>query len=121
MNKFTFILITLIAFSCFGYSQSKNFIDQPFIDVTGHANTSVIPNEIFIKIIISERDTKNKVSVEEMESRMVDSLATLGINTEKDLETNDLDYGVMGTFLIPNSAYYFTGCKDGNLYLLNKE
>jgi outer membrane protein assembly factor BamB len=37
------------------------------------------------------------------------------------LEQQDLDYGVMGTFLIPNSNYYFTGCKDGNLYLLNKD
>ena len=36
-----------------------------------------------------------------------------------DLNTNDLDYGVMGTFLIPNSNFYLTGCKDGNLYLLN--
>jgi hypothetical protein len=37
------------------------------------------------------------------------------------LEDNDLDYGGMGSFLIPNSNYYFTGCKDGNLYLLNKD
>ena len=35
------------------------------------------------------------------------------------LNINDLDYGVMGTFLIPNSNFYLTGCKDGNLYLLN--
>jgi len=38
-----------------------------------------------------------------------------------DLNINDLDYGVMGTLLIPNSNYYFTGCKDGNLYLLDKD
>lgn len=37
------------------------------------------------------------------------------------LNENDLDYGVMGTFLIPNSDYYFTGGKDGNLYILNKD
>ena len=37
------------------------------------------------------------------------------------LNNNDLDYGVMGTLLIPNSNYYFTGCKDGNIYLLNKD
>jgi outer membrane protein assembly factor BamB len=37
------------------------------------------------------------------------------------LNVNDLDYGVMGTLLIPNSNFYFTGCKDGNLYLLNKD
>ncbi len=37
------------------------------------------------------------------------------------LEDNDLDYGGMGSFLIPNSNFYITGCKDGNLYLLNKD
>ncbi|MGZ3812823.1 MAG: hypothetical protein ACXVJN_13830 [Mucilaginibacter sp.] len=38
-----------------------------------------------------------------------------------DININDLDYGVMGTMLIPNSNYYLTGCKDGNLYLLDKD
>ncbi|MDP9081004.1 MAG: hypothetical protein M3O71_26605 [Bacteroidota bacterium] len=37
------------------------------------------------------------------------------------LEDNDLDYGSMGAFLIPNSNYYLTGCKDGNMYLVNKD
>ncbi|HEV2354038.1 MAG TPA: hypothetical protein VGR89_07335, partial [Puia sp.] len=36
-------------------------------------------------------------------------------------DTNDLDYGSMGSFLIPHSNYYFTGGKDGNIYLLNKD
>jgi hypothetical protein len=33
----------------------------------------------------------------------------------------DLDYGTMGSLLIPNSNYFFTGSKDGTLYLLNKD
>src|SRR6266852_7021037 len=37
------------------------------------------------------------------------------------LNDNDLDYGTMGGFLIPNSTYFLTGGKDGNLYLLNKD
>jgi outer membrane protein assembly factor BamB len=37
------------------------------------------------------------------------------------LNINDLDYGVMGSMLIPNTNYYFTGTKSGNLYLLNKD
>jgi outer membrane protein assembly factor BamB len=37
------------------------------------------------------------------------------------LNNYDLDYGGMGTLLIPNSGYYLTGGKDGNLYLLNKD
>jgi len=38
-----------------------------------------------------------------------------------DLNNNDLDYGVMGAMLIPNSTFFFTGSKDGNLYLVNKD
>jgi hypothetical protein len=38
-----------------------------------------------------------------------------------DLNALDNDYGSMGTLLIPNSNYYFTGGKDGNIYLLNKD
>lgn len=37
------------------------------------------------------------------------------------LDQYDLDYGSMGALLIPNSSYYLTGAKDGNLYLLNKD
>lgn len=37
------------------------------------------------------------------------------------LNDNDLDYGSVGAVLIPNSVYYLTGGKDGNLYLLNKD
>jgi len=37
------------------------------------------------------------------------------------LNMNDQDYGVMGTLLIPNSIFYFTGCKDGSIYLLDKD
>jgi hypothetical protein len=37
------------------------------------------------------------------------------------LNDNDLDYGGMGAFLIPNTSLYLTGGKDGNLYLLNKD
>ncbi len=37
------------------------------------------------------------------------------------LNDTDTDYGAMGGFLIPNSLYFLTGGKDGNLYLLNKD
>jgi len=37
------------------------------------------------------------------------------------LNDYDLDYGTGAAFLIPNSAYYLTAGKDGNLYLLNKD
>ena len=58
--------------------------------------------------------------------KLVPSGSTLAIssyftpNTYQIMEDNDLDYGCMGSFLIPNSNYYFTSAKDGNIYLLNK-
>lgn len=39
----------------------------------------------------------------------------------QDLENNDLDYGTMGSLLIPGTPYFVTGCKDGNIYLVNKD
>jgi len=33
----------------------------------------------------------------------------------------DLDYGTMGSLLIPGSNFFITGGKDGNIYLLNKD
>lgn len=37
------------------------------------------------------------------------------------LNDSDLDYGGMGSLLIPNSSYFLTGSKEGILYLLNKD
>ncbi len=37
------------------------------------------------------------------------------------LEANDRDFGVAGMLLIPNSNRVLTGCKDGNLYLLDRD
>ena len=37
------------------------------------------------------------------------------------MNITDADYGVMGSMLVPNSNIYFTGAKDGNLYILDKD
>ncbi|CAN5841613.1 hypothetical protein BH11GEM2_BH11GEM2_35270 [soil metagenome] len=37
------------------------------------------------------------------------------------LSYNDLDYGGMGSLLIPNTSYFLTGDKNGKVYLLNKD
>lgn len=37
------------------------------------------------------------------------------------LESTDRDFGVAGMLLIPNTNRVLTGCKDGNLYLLDRD
>ncbi len=100
------ILIVLV-----GHSQTtKNFIDQPYIEVNGNADTSITPDEIYLKIVISESDTKNRVSLEDQEIKMVDALKALGIETEKDLTTSDASsnfkyYFLKGTDVIKTKEY----------------
>ncbi len=78
------ILITLFATS-FSFSQNgvKNFIDQPFIEVIGKIETEIIPNEIYLNIVLNENDKKGKVSVETQENQLVSILKALHIDLEK--------------------------------------
>lgn len=89
MKRLLFISIPLFFFTALA-AQTKNFIDQPYIEVTGFADSLVIPDEIYISINISEKDTKNKVSVDALEKQMTDALKDLGINVEKDLVIKDI-------------------------------
>lgn len=89
MKKLTFLLIMLFSF-ILANSQAKNFIDQPYIEVSGTADTLVTPNEIYIRILLSEKDTRDRVSIEELEQKMVTALKGLGLDSEKDLTTSDM-------------------------------
>lgn len=90
MKKIALALGILFSISTIGICQTKNFIDQPYIKVSGYADTLISLNQIFIKIFISEKDTKDKISLEEMENKMVLALKDLGVNTEVDLSTNGM-------------------------------
>ena len=89
MKKLTFLPFMLVSV-LFSYSQTKNFIDQPYIEVSGTADTLVTPNEIYISIVLSEKDTRDRVPMEEQEQKMVAALKSLGLNTEDDLTTSDM-------------------------------
>jgi uncharacterized protein len=69
MEKSIFLL-SLLIISVFGNSQQPvaNKEDKPVIEVTGSAETEVIPDEIYISIILSERNKNNdkwKIEVQE--------------------------------------------------------
>lgn len=89
--KNTLILIGLLL-SPLLYSQGgeKNFIDQNYIELTGKAEMEVIPDLIYLNIIISEKDTKNKVPVNQLEKKMIKKLQELSIDISSDLSIKDL-------------------------------
>lgn len=82
--------LLLVLLPLLGFSQlEKNFIDQPYIEVTGKADMEVTPDEIFLKIRINELDNKAKVTVEELEKMMMNTLLALNIDVEKNLTIVD--------------------------------
>ncbi|HNR07465.1 MAG TPA: SIMPL domain-containing protein [Saprospiraceae bacterium] len=89
MKKLTNTLLLALPFFI-GNAQTKNFIDQPYLEVSGSADTLVTPNEIFIKIVLGEKDTKDKIALEDLELKMVNALFALGIEVEKNLSTRDM-------------------------------
>ena len=86
LTLFTFILLSILS----GNAQTKNFIDQSYIEVNGNADTLVTPDEIYINIVLSEKDTKDRVPIEELEQKLVATLKGLGLDTEKDLTMSDM-------------------------------
>jgi hypothetical protein len=103
MNKHLLIAGLLLTVISTGICQTKGFIDQPYIEVNGYADTLITPNQIFIKINISEKDSRDKTSLEELETKMINSFKSMGIKTELDLTTSDM---------LSNYKFYFLKQKD---------
>lgn len=111
MKKLTFLLV-LMTLSYFTFAQSgeKNFIDQPYIEVTGTAELEIVPDLIYLKIILNETDTKGKISLESLETKMKLRLGELKIDVAKDLTVEDLSSSYIKYFLkekdVTNSREY---------------
>ncbi len=60
------------------------------IQVTGTAEREILPDEIFVRIVISENDTKGKVSVDKMEQDMITALRNIGVDVENNLKVGDM-------------------------------
>ncbi|MCT4590628.1 MAG: SIMPL domain-containing protein [Carboxylicivirga sp.] len=89
MKTLLLILALTISLNCFSQTEGKNFIDYNYIEVTGKAEMEVVPNEIYLKIIINEKDYKGK-ELEDIEKEMIVKLKNLGIDVSKDLAIKDM-------------------------------
>ena len=105
--------ILLLAFSLlttFSFGQNKNFIDRPYLETNAKADSLVVPDRIYLSIVIREADTKDRSSVEKMERKMEAALSELGIDTKKqlflaDLATDFKDYFLRKTDVLKSKAY----------------
>ena len=92
----------MISLFCLGIAfgqGTKNFIDENYIEVTGSAKLEVVPDEIYIEIILDEDDTRDKMTIDQLENSLIARLGSLGIDVEKDLKVLDLTSSLRNYFL----------------------
>ena len=115
---YLFFGLFFINLNTFAQTSGKNFIDENYIEVKGKAEMEVVPDEIYLKVLISEKDTKDKVSLEDQEKAMIKELKNIGINVEKDLAILDLSSNFQSYWLkktdIINGKEYQIKVKDAN-------
>ena len=97
MKKSFLIFVMFFVWNLF--SAQKNFLDQPYIEVSASADTLVVPDRIYVSITLNEADSKNKKSVEEQEKQLETILKKLKINTDKDLSVLGYSSDVKKYFL----------------------
>lgn len=96
--------------AAFSQNGEKNFIDQHYIEVTGKAEMEVAPNEIYLKIIVNEKDFKGKKDLQEIEKSMTKKLSEIGIDVSKQLAVKDMasnfqKYWLKGTEINSSREY----------------
>lgn len=78
-----------------GYSYSY----ENCIQVTGKSEREVTPDEIYVQIVINEKDLKLKNTVEQKEKEMIRTLRSLDIDVDKDLKMDNMSSGYQDYFL----------------------
>ena len=93
------LLIGLVTIGSSAIGQTKNFIDQPYVETTSKVDSLVTPDRIYLSILISESDTKGKQTVEELEQLMSNKLSEIGIDLKNQLVLSDLSSNFKKYFL----------------------
>ena len=93
------LFLVVMALGQTATAQTKNFIDQPYIETSATVDTLVVPDKIYLAILITEADSKGKVSTETLERRMYNTLTGLGIDTKEKLKLSDVGSNFKKYFL----------------------
>ena len=98
------IIGLFLSISMVGLAQNgeKNFIDQNYIEVTGKAELEITPDMIYLKIVLSDKENKDKLTLPEIEKKMTEKLSEIGIDVNKDLSLIDFASNLKSYFIKSN-------------------
>jgi uncharacterized protein YggE len=63
---------------------------ENYIQVNGLSEIEVVPNQIYLSIVLDESDTKGRQAIESQRREMVTLLKEIGIDTDKSLSIEDM-------------------------------
>lgn len=89
MKKYVLLAVAVVA-SVLVASAQEQEVYPSYIQVTGRAEKEVVPDEFYLSVIINERDSKGRISVESQQRDMIAALRRLGIDVEKQLKVANL-------------------------------
>lgn len=84
------ILLAAVALMALPAAAQMQETYPSYIQVNGYAEKEVVPDEFYLSIVINERDSKGKISVESQQREMIAKLKALGVDVEKQLKVADL-------------------------------
>ena len=91
-------LMVLVAFSTAVFAENYVVINEHYIELTADAKKEVVPDKIYLKIVLNEGDYKNR-TLAELENNLATVLKTSGVNVEKSLKLKDLSSNFTKKFL----------------------
>ena len=90
MKKFLFMTVAILCASAAVATAQTEEKFPCYVEVSGYAERNVTPDTFYLTIIITEKDSKGKISVESQQREMTRILQSLGIDTEKQLTMVDM-------------------------------
>ena len=91
MKKLFFAAVLAVCMTA--ATATAQVVDEKFpcyVEVTGYAERNVTPDTFYMTIVIAEKDSKGKISVESQQRDMVNALRSMGVDTEKQLTLVDM-------------------------------
>ncbi len=83
----------------------KNFIDQPYIEVTGTQELEITPDEIYLNIEFDETQYRGKTTIEKQEQLLITTLKSIGIDTDNNLTILNYDGLSLKKFFGKNEVF----------------
>jgi len=97
MKKFVVILFVLSSLMTFAQGQ-KNFLDVNYIEVTGKSIKEIVPDKIYLNIIVREKDNK-RLDIEKKEKEIMRTLKSIGVDVRKDFSVKDFSSNFQHYFI----------------------